>query len=217
MKNLEQIKILPAREQVASILRKAILTGEIKEGREITLEEISNQVGVSSMPVREAFQILDADGLIKLRHNKGAIVLGVNKKNICDHYKVRALLESECASLSSRKNTDISNIVSIYEMSKKEIENGNFTDYSEYNQAFHVAIWEASDNEKMKSMLSSMWNGLSIGYKVTEEEYAKKSFNEHTQILNAIKNNDGSLARELMSEHIFRSMDDILTNLICEN
>lgn len=69
MKNIEKIKVLPVREQVASILRKAILTGDLEEGRELTLDEIATQVGVSSMPVREAFQILANDGLIKLRHN----------------------------------------------------------------------------------------------------------------------------------------------------
>ncbi len=39
-------------------------------------------VGVSSMPVREAFQILAADGLIKVRPNKGAVVLGINEQTI---------------------------------------------------------------------------------------------------------------------------------------
>ncbi len=68
---LGKIKLLSAKEQVAAVLRKAILSRELVEGQEITLEGIAGMVGVSSMPVREAFQILAADGLIKVRPNKG--------------------------------------------------------------------------------------------------------------------------------------------------
>ena len=86
---MKKIQLLPAREQVASVLREAILKRELKEGEELTLEGTAEQLGVSSMPVREAFQILATDGLIKLRPNKGAIVLGVNEKTIRDHYETR--------------------------------------------------------------------------------------------------------------------------------
>ena len=105
---MKKIQLLPAREQVASVLREAILKRELKEGEELTLEGMAEQLGVSSMPVREAFQILATDGLIKLRPNKGAIVLGVNEKTIRDHYETRALLESEAAARASQKGKDIS-------------------------------------------------------------------------------------------------------------
>lgn len=59
-------------------------------------------VGVSSMPVREAFQILAADGLIKVRPNKGAVVLGIKEQTIREHYEIRALLESEAVAKASR-------------------------------------------------------------------------------------------------------------------
>ena len=74
-----------------------------------------------------------------------------------------------------------------------------------------MGIWDAADNEKMKSLLSSMWNGLSMGHKVTEEDYAKISIYEHKKILDAMKAHDGSRARKLMNDHIIRSMKNILT------
>lgn len=213
MKNIGKIKVLPIREQVASILRKAILTGDLEEGRELTLDEIATQVGVSSMPVREAFQILATDGLIKLRHNKAAVVLGISEKNIKDHYHTRALLESDCCALASAEGKDISPIVEAYELSKQAVENGEYSKYSELNQGFHMAIWEVADNSKIESILSTIWNGLSTGFKVSEEEYAKMSIKEHEVILEFIKSGNSDEARKAMNEHIMRSMKDILTNL----
>ena len=198
MNNLGKVKLLPAREQVASILRKAILSRELQEGQEITLEGIAELVGVSTTPVREAFQILARDGLIKLRPNKGAVVQGINEKTIRDHYETRAVL-------------DLSAVDQAYQIAEKALEDNDSAEYSRYNQAFHMGIWEAADNEKMKSLLSSMWNGLSMGHKVTEEDYAKISIYEHKKILDAMKAHDGSRARKLMNDHIIRSMKNILT------
>lgn len=211
MNNLGKIKLLPAREQVASVLRKAILSRELEEGQEITLDGIASQVGVSSMPVREAFQILAADGLIKLRLNKGAVVLGINEKTIRDHYETRAILESEAAAKACQQKIDISDIETAYNLAEQALKENNHTDYSKHNQGFHMEIWEAADNQKIKSILSSLWNGLSMGHKVTEEDYARISIVEHKQILDAIKSHDTDQAKVLMYRHIMRSMEDILT------
>lgn len=211
MRNLGKIKLLPAREQVASVLRKAILSRELKEGEELTLEGTAQMIGVSSTPVREAFQILARDGLIKLRPNKGAIVLGVNEKTIRDHYETRALLEAETAARASEKERDISSIIAAYELSEKAMKENDTATYSDCNQAFHMGIWEIAGNKKMQDILSSLWNGFSMGHRITEEEYAKISIAEHRQILDALIAHDRELARSRMYQHIIRSMENILT------
>ena len=118
---LGKIKLLSAKEQVAAVLRKAILSRDLVEGQEITLEGIASMVGVSSMPVREAFQILAADGLIKVRPNKGAVVLGINEQTIREHYEIRALLESEAVAKASRPGTDISRIAEVHYAAEKAL------------------------------------------------------------------------------------------------
>ena len=103
MVTLKPIKLLPARERVASALRKAIISKQITEGEVITLESTAQQLGVSVTPVREAFQILARDGLIDLRQNKGATVLGLNETTIREHYEIRAALESAACVLCCQK------------------------------------------------------------------------------------------------------------------
>lgn len=67
MLGLKPIKMLPARERVAAALRKAIISRQITEGEVLTLESTAQELGVSITPVREAFQILERDGLIDLQ------------------------------------------------------------------------------------------------------------------------------------------------------
>ena len=94
---MESMEIMPARIRIASILKKALFSGEYKSGDELSLTEIAKKLGVSRTPVREAFQQLESEGLIKLRMNKGAIVNPIDEKYIRDHYEMRMLLESEAA------------------------------------------------------------------------------------------------------------------------
>lgn len=209
--SLKPIQFLPARERVASALRKAILTQELIEGEEITLEGIANQLGVSITPVREAFQILDSEELLKLRPNRGAVVQGVTRKRIQDHFETRAILESESAAMVCRKKADLSDIIAAYKKAVNASKAHNAKEYTHYNQAFHVAIWSAAGNQKIKSILSSMWNGLSLAVQVTEEDYALLSMAEHTQLMKALEDRDEKLAKKLMTDHIMRSMNDILT------
>ncbi|MFT4105874.1 MAG: GntR family transcriptional regulator [Lacrimispora sp.] len=210
--NLNKIKLLPAREQAASNLRKAILARELETGAAITLEEISKQLGISITPVREAFQILAGEGLIKLRPNKGAIILGINEKAIRDHYETRCILESEVAYKVCKNNADISKVLETFYHAEEAAKLNDYSEYSKYNQSFHYELWTAGDNDKIRALLSSMWNGLSTGNNVGEEEYAQISMGEHAQIVKALKDRDAELSKRLMCEHIMRSMENMLTH-----
>ena len=208
MNGLKPIKMPSAKEKVAAELRKAILSRQMKEGEVLSLESVATQLNVSAMPVREAFQILARDGLIQLRKNKGAVVLGITETYIKEHYQLRAILESAAALLAAEPETDISEIESVYEEAEEALKEGNLKQYTDLNRAFHHEIWSAAGNQKM---ISELWNGLSMGSMVSEEDYAKVSIKEHERIWRAIKAHDQKEAQKAMYDHIMRSRDDMLT------
>lgn len=211
MLGLKPIKLLPARERVASALRKAILSKQIAEGEVLTLDKAANELGVSITPVREAFQILERDGLIELKQNKGAIVLGVNEDRIREHYQVRSILESAACVLCCEKKADMSAVRNCLDAAAEALSRNDSRNYANFNQSFHYEIWNASGNEKLVHMLGELWNGLSMGLKSTEEEYAHISQKEHEAIYEAIISGDKEEARRRMEYHIRRSMEDVLT------
>ena len=155
---LNPIQMLPARDRVAAALREAILSHQFAEGEELTLKDTAAQLGVSSTPIREAFQMLAREGLIELRPNRGAIVLGMNEKRLRDHYETRAALERAAVVLVCRKKADIGPIKLAYVQAASALAQNDSEGYSAQNQAFHMAIWTAADNDAMKELLSSLWN-----------------------------------------------------------
>ena len=211
MNGLKPIKIPSAKERVASELRKAILSRKMEEGENLSLESVAGQLNVSATPVREAFQILARDGLIKLRPNKGAIVLGITETYIKEHYQLRAILESACAEIATGEGVDISGIEESYETAKEALGKGDYESYANFNRDFHSEIWTAAGNHKMENMIAELWNGLSMGNMVTEEEYAKVSIQEHGKIVDAIRERNTVKAKKEMYDHIMRSRDDMLT------
>ena len=146
---MESLELMPARVRITSILKKALLAGEYKNGQELSLTEIAERLGVSRTPVREAFQTLAAEGLIELRMNKGAIVKPINQKFITDHYEMRILLESEAVARATRNGLDVSELLTeLYHM----MDNMDMIDrsyYTELNQRIHMTIWKAADNQKL--------------------------------------------------------------------
>ena len=211
MLGLKPIKLLPARERVASALREAIIQKKIKEGETLTLDTTAQELGVSVTPVREAFQILARDGLIELKQNTGAIVLGFNETTIREHYQIRAAMESEACELCCENKADLSAIKNCVDAATEALEHDDYSSFINYNQSFHYEIWRAAGNEKMEHMLAELWNGLSLGVQSTVEKYAKRSNEEHRAIYEAMEKRDAEASRKEMRYHIYRSMEDMLT------
>ena len=124
--------------------------------------------------------------------------MGITPKLIEEHYEIRAALESEACAIICRKKRDIAEIIKIHEESKEAILSGDVNAYSDFNQAFHFAIWNACDNARLIDMASSLWNGLSISYLQTEEQYAKVSIEEHDDIVAALIAYDEESSRKTM-------------------
>ncbi len=211
MLGLKPIQLLPARERVASALRKAILTRQISEGSTLTLENTAKELGVSITPVREAFQILARDGLIESKQNKGAVVLGINEHTLREHYQIRAVLEGAACVFCCETNADLTAVENCLSIASDALSRHDSANYADLNQSFHYEIWKASGNNKLNTMLGGLWNGLSTGLQSTELEYATVSHREHTLIFDALKKRDADKSRKLMEDHIYRSMHDILT------
>lgn len=214
MINLKRVQMLPAREQVASMLRSSILSGGISAGQSITLDSVGEQVGMSRTPVREAFQILASEGLLELRQNRCAIVKGISIEAIKDHYEMRILLETEALKRACEHMNDetLKAIEKANQQCQRAKELGDTQAYNLANQAFHMTIWEAANSEKLKSFLSLLWNGLSMNRLVTAQEYAGISLTDHNKIVEQLTQKDYEGACETMRQHIIYSMNSTLAN-----
>lgn len=207
---METIEVLPIRVRVTAILRKALLAGEYRPGEELSLTEVAAKLGVSRTPVREAFQSLAAEGLLELRMNRGAIVVGIDEKFIRDHFDLRVLLETEAVTRAASRDMDLAPLLELQAYAEAHRDTMTEEDYRTYNQRFHAHIWRCADNQKLYDLLSALWNGPSGGNIGRDPEHERISITEHRQMLCCIQEGRPREAGNVMTLHIQRSMENIL-------
>ena len=208
---METLKMFPARVQITSILRKAIYSGEYKSGDEMSLTDIAAKMNISRTPVREAFQVLESEGLITLRMNKGAIVNNIDRKFIQDIFEMRILLESEAAYRATQNGMGTEKLLEqLYDL-REHLNSINVADYEKLNQEIHQSIWRAADNHQLINYLMDLWNGPSVGHgENAAQHHYESSTHEHIAILQAIRDGKPEEAKNAMTRHISRSMANIL-------
>lgn len=208
---MEALELMPARVKIASVIKKAIYSGEYKSGQELSLTAVAEELGVSRTPVREAFQSLAADGLITLRMNKGAIVNRIDRTFVREIFEMRILLESEAARRAALSGPDVSGLLSRAVRMEAGIETVSRAEYEDLNQQIHMALWRASGNSRLRHILMDLWNGPSSGSSDLQvRRHYAESAAEHVRILRAVSSGDADLAALEMNRHITRSMENIL-------
>lgn len=207
---MDTIEVLPIRVRITAILRKALLSGEFAPGEELSLSDTAARLGVSRTPVREAFQSLAAEGLLELRMNRGAIVTGIDEKFIRDHFEVRQLLEAEALAGAIRNRPPLRELEGIQAWAEEHQKTMTEEEYRDYNQRFHMALWEADGNKRLKALLMNLWNGPSAGKAGRDTAHEQISIREHRQMLECIRRGDIPGGKATMEQHIKRSMENIL-------
>ena len=208
---MEQLSMMPARVRIASEMRKAIYAGEYKSGDELSLTEVAEKLGISRTPVREAFQELEAEGLITLRMNRGAVVNTIDRKFIRDIFEMRRLLESDAVGRAAANGMETEGLLERLYCLRDHIAEVSRAEYEQLNQDIHTALWNAADSHQLQKYLLEMWNGPSIAGTQEEvlEHYRNSTF-EHISILQFIRDGMADEARRAMELHITRSMANML-------
>jgi DNA-binding GntR family transcriptional regulator len=202
------------RGRVFNRLREDILIGKYKQNEALKETTISNELGVSRTPVREAMRQLELEGLVSIIPNKGAVVTGINAKDIRDIYAMRSLLEGLCAKWAVEHLTEkqLGELEEIVYLSEFHASKGHFEQLLELDNRFHEALYKASNSRTLKHVLSDFHHYVQRVRKASllTKERAMKSIEEHKAIVDAIKAKDGELAQQLTNLHVINTAQNVI-------
>lgn len=198
--------------RVCNLIRQAILKGDFKPGERLKQADLADAMGVSRMPIREAFQKLEAEGLIKLEPHKGAVVKSIHVGDIEEIYALRAELEKMAVYQSIEHLTDedmkqLNALVEQMELSE------DVDEFINYNIEFHRLLIKRCTWERLNSFISTLWNGLPQQTPHILHGQKDTSNIEHRSILNAVMNKDKETAANLVSNHISRTGNMLVKSL----
>ena len=200
------------RGQVFQEIREDILKGKFKENEELREATLGKELGVSRTPVREALRQLELEGLVHIIPNKGAYVTGITEKDVHDIYMTRSMLEGLCARWAAEHISEeqIQEMEEVLLLTEYHLDRGN-EQLAELDGKFHEVLYDASQSRILRHILSDFHKYVQVARKrsVKKEDRAKKSLEEHREILNALRTGDADRAEELAHIHILNVMENL--------
>ena len=218
---LQKISATSLADRAREMIRDAIFEGKIQPEEKITIERIAADLGVSRTPVREALKALEADGMVSILPNRGAVVRRFDSDEIRDRYSVRALLEGYAGELACRR--DAAGVAQKLEDNCAQMKSliararsGRLEDVVamvENNMLFHGAILEASGS----TLVARILNGLQmpVAYRLyhwREKGRRNSAFELHVRIAAAFREAKPDKVRQLLETHILETRDFLLAN-----
>lgn len=207
---MDQLNIqIPIREQIANIIRKRILDGYYASNQKLVERELSQEFNISATPIKEAFRILESEQLVYTIPRKGTMVTSIKNGAFLDFMMARSSLEGAIAGIATKKLTDedIEEMDSILKKASEYIESGDAKEAAAINERFHNVIRKACGNSYLLKILESIKDheNYQRTNALKDIEERKVGFQEHCEILNALKERDEEKAEDLMRKHIRRS------------
>lgn len=210
-----------AADHAYQIIRSKIFEGEFKSGERLKEAELSAACDVSRTPVREALRKLEADGLVRILPNSGAIVAQWSESDIQDIYSVRVRLEVLAASLAAERRTedDLDKLQACADEMKAAAEgqnpHDNDSEIARLNSQFHHLIISAARSRALASAAAQVIEAplMLRTFRRYEPERLMRSVSDHLELVAAIRARDAPLAGSLMGAHILSGLRTLVAPL----
>ena len=195
------------RTQVATNrLRQMIVAGDLAPGQRISEREIGEQLdGLSRTPLREAFKMLAAEGLVTISPNRGATVTALSMAEVEDTIELLIGLEG-IAALAACEHLSEAQFAQIDELHQRMVaayRGEQLMEYFELNQAIHQRIVDGAGNRVLSRIYAAECARIRR-YRYAgnrRHERWERALAEHQQLLGALKERNGPLLRELLCAH----------------
>jgi DNA-binding GntR family transcriptional regulator len=207
-------------ERAVERLRKLIISGELAQGTDLVEAELCALLGLSRTPLREAFKVLAADGLIELRQNRSARVTTMNSEEIVNLFEALSGIERHGAELAAARmcTAEIEQLRIMQQEMESYFIGDDIGRYFKLNQALHQAIVGGAHNP----LLSETHDRL-----IARAERARysalgsrwrwdQSVQEHRGILAALETRNAEAAGRLLADHVISTGREVVQALAAQ-
>jgi DNA-binding GntR family transcriptional regulator len=214
MAEIIEISRLALHDQVASRLRTMLVEGQIAPGAKLNERELSEQLGVSRTPLREAIKLLAAEGLVDLLPNRGAVAVKLTEADVLNTFELLAALEGMSGELAAQRITDeeLAELRALHYEMMACFSRRDLSGYYRINARIHTAINDAAKNPVLASTYRSINARVqSLRFRTNQNEAKwKHAVSEHERMIEALAAHDAAAMRAVLVEHLLRKRDTVL-------
>lgn len=202
-------------EMIAHAIRADIIGGRYESGERLRQVELAKEFDVSTTPVREAFGLLQRQGLVRLHPQRGASAVVPNKRDLDELYEIR--IELECLAVRhAAANFTEADAVPLRALIAQMRACKNAEEYVELNHRFHMGIYRLADRARLYDMIEQLRTSSQAYLQITSGravQLAGDFEHEHDDIIDACEANDPAWAAKATREHLRITVRDATEEL----
>lgn len=195
-------------ERVYEWVRNRIIDGTLEPGSRVREREVADELGVSRIPIREAFPRLEAEGFLRTLPRRGAVVAPMEREDIVELFDVRASLEVLAARLAAQRCAEgISGVPleTALDAAERAVAEGDGWQIAIATSEFHDVILEIAANSLLQGLMRPVQGRVLRLFHISSDTDDHDMHREHRELCEAIVRGQVARAEALALAHVENS------------
>jgi len=210
-----KIPALSLSEQAYQELKTRILTLQLRPGAFLNENALSELLGIGRMPVHQAVQRLNSEGLVEVIPRKGLVIRPDSLKDMLALIEARLAMEPNTTALAAERATkeQVSALKQLVMESKKIVSQSERLSFMKLDRAFHGLIAESAGNKILADAQRPLHERSELIWhlRIMKEDGLVVNQREHMNVFSAIAEHDAKAARKAMEDHLLSLHNRILS------
>jgi DNA-binding GntR family transcriptional regulator len=212
--NLSQLN-----EQVYELLKREILGGNLVSGQRLSVEDLSQRLGISPTPIRDALRNLSQEGLVQVNPRRGSFVAEFSRSNVREVFQIRRIIECAAADMPASALRAAAQAMRplVTEMGALVV-GERFSDYARFNALdaqMHHALVGLLQNRRLSDFYEKLRWPVQVVLGLSQSSYqrAGQTLAEHFAIVDAFEAQDAAQARQAIAQHLLNAEADLIERM----
>lgn len=203
----------------ADELRRRILSAEFPAGYQLRQDALSEEFGVSRIPIREALVQLEAEGLVRIVPHRGAVVSTLSLDEVEELFELRALIEPKLLKRSAPllSPDDFDELQAILDEYSEELRADNVSRWGDLNRQFHLLLYRHAARPRSATLVANLLqeSDRHTRMQLTLTDGMQRAEEEHAELVRLCRQGQVAEACALLKRHIThvgRSLHEFLSS-----
>jgi len=202
-----QVRLL--KEQAYEIIKEGIINSFYKPGDELRETTLSEEIGMSKTPIREALIQLENEGFVQIRPFRGAIVTEISIEDVVKLYEFRQVIEKHTIKIATHTLTEeeIKYLRKQILLMELALQDGSFNEYDVAHNNFHFMLISKAKNKWINKALVNMEDYVKRVRNAIIKEEPISFIDDYEQLLRAFEQKDAQMASKLIEQHLAKVVE----------
>lgn len=205
---------------VTEAIRSGILESRYPLGSRLDQQALADELGASTIPVRESLRQLEAEGLVQITPRRGAFVVSPSVDEVREVYRLREVFEAFATkeAVPALTPEDLAEMDALLAEMARVGKSDPSRAWSSLNRTWHFKLYGAAQLPLLMQFIGTLWDRcrLTSHLYARDVSHRRRSNEDHNKIMTALRAGEAELAAEIIANHVRSAMDEALDQKLAD-